>query len=121
MLQSRQLGKIGEDCAAEFLTRQGYKILHRNYGTVLGEIDIVATKNGEYVFIEVKSRSSLAFGEPYLAVSEKKKQKYRQLALIYIQRECHFEPAYRFDIISVVINRYEGKLLQLDHYDNAFV
>lgn len=121
MLQSKQLGKMGEEYAAEFLLKHGYKILHRNYVTVLGEIDIVATKNSEYIFIEVKSRSSLSFGEPYLSVSEKKKQKYRHLALLYIQKESYREPAYRFDIISVVIDRFQGNLRQIDHYENAFV
>jgi putative endonuclease len=121
MIQSKQLGKIGEDLATEHLIRQGYKVLHRNYSTSLGEIDLVAYKNREYIFLEVKTRSSLSFGEPYLAVSERKKQKYRHLAMIYIQRECGQEPAYRFDIISVLINRQNGQLVQLDHFDNAFV
>jgi putative endonuclease len=121
MIQSKQLGSYGEAAAAEHLKRKGYRILDRNYVTSFGEIDLVAQIDAEVVFVEVKTRSSQSYGEPYLAVSERKKRKYRQLALSYILKAYHREPAYRFDIISVVLNRITGELQQLEHFENAFV
>jgi len=121
MIQAKQLGNFGETAAAEHLIRQGYRILDRNYNTTFGEIDLVALKDAEIVFVEVKTRSSQSFGEPYLAVSERKKRKYRQLALSYILKKWDKEPAYRFDIISIVLNRSTGELIQLEHFENAFI
>ncbi len=121
MIDAKQLGLIGENKAAEYLVNHGFQLLHRNYTSPFGEMDLVMRKGSEFVFVEVKTRSGQDFGEPYLAVSESKKKKYRNLALFYIQRECTSEPAYRFDIISLIINRWNGDIVRLDHYDNAFV
>ena len=66
------IGRLGEDKAAEFLLANGYKILARNYRIRGGEIDIVAFRRGVLAFIEVKTRTGDAFGTPAQAVDEEK-------------------------------------------------
>ncbi len=100
---SRQLGDAGEDLAAAALKKQGYKILERNYTTPLGEIDLIARHRGELVFIEVKTRKSLRFGEPQDAVSASKQARLRKLADYYLKRQRLGEVAVRFDVVGITI------------------
>ena len=66
------IGRLGEDKAAEFLLKNGYKILARNYRIRGGEVDIVAFRRGVLAFVEVKTRTGEAFGTPAQAVDEEK-------------------------------------------------
>lgn len=97
------LGKQGENLAADFLKKQGFNILVRNYRKKSGEIDIIA-RDGEWlVFIEVKTRTNVHFGQPYEAVTTKKQTQISRVALDYITRKkLHDEPA-RFDVISILL------------------
>ncbi len=107
------LGKVGEDKAARYLKKQGYKIVERNYKNVFGEIDIIA-KDGEYtVFIEVKTRSSDAFGAPSEAVDYYKRRKYVKVAQAYLASNCSLSCAARFDVIEIE----DGKI---NHIIDAF-
>lgn len=95
------LGKVGEKKAAEFLKKQGYKIIETNYKNALGEIDIIA-KGGEYtVFIEVKTRSSEVFGAPSEAVDYRKQQKYIKVAKAYAVKKGLTDKPMRFDVIEI--------------------
>jgi putative endonuclease len=71
-LFKRLLGQEGEERAAQFLVQKGYRILERNYRTRSGEIDLIALHKDEVVFVEVKTRTSDAFGAPELAVNPRK-------------------------------------------------
>lgn len=77
-------GASGEVKVAKLLKKSKYKIILRNYVTPYGEADILAEKDGELFFVEVKSRSSLKFGTPAEAVDYKKQEKYRKIAEYYI-------------------------------------
>ncbi|MBI2327492.1 YraN family protein [Candidatus Curtissbacteria bacterium] len=68
----KNIGKHGEDLAVEFLKRRGYKIIDRNFRIRGGEIDIVALEKSTLVFIEVKTRTSLAYGYPQEAITKSK-------------------------------------------------
>jgi putative endonuclease len=95
------LGRKGEDRAADYLIRQGYRILERNYTTPSGEIDLIALDGNELVFVEVKTRSSDAFGAPELAVNARKQQRMIKAALGYIKyKKLHQVPC-RFDVVAV--------------------
>ena len=63
-------GRRGEEAACAYLLRHGYSIVERNYRCRRGEIDIIAAKDGGAVFVEVKTRRSLKFGTPGMAVAE---------------------------------------------------
>jgi putative endonuclease len=95
------LGKEGEDLAARFLTKQGYKILERNYRTRSGEIDLIALHRGEVVFVEVKTRTSNAFGAPELAVTSHKQQRMIKAALGYIRHKRLHQVPCRFDVVAI--------------------
>jgi putative endonuclease len=100
-LLRKLLGREGEDRAARFLVDQGYRILERNYRTRNGEIDLIALHNGEVVFVEVKTRTSDAFGAPELAVTPQKQRKMIKAALGYIKyKKLHQVPC-RFDVVAI--------------------
>lgn len=100
-LFKKTLGREGEDRAAQFLAKKGYKILERNYSTRSGEIDLVALHNGEVVFVEVKTRTSDAYGAPELAVNPRKQLRMIKAALGYIKyKKLHQMPC-RFDVVAI--------------------
>lgn len=112
----KMLGKAGEDRAARFLAKQGYKILERNYRVPSGEIDLIALHKGEVVFVEVKTRTSDAFGAPELAVTPRKQRQMVKAALGYIKyKKLHQVPC-RFDVVA--INEAAEKEIEL--IQNAF-
>ena len=69
--QKKELGQKGEDLALRFLKKNGYRIYTTNYSCKLGEIDIIAKEKDTLAFIEVKTRTSTAFGPPQLAVNRR--------------------------------------------------
>lgn len=98
---SRELGKRGEALAWNFLIRQGYRILEKNYRNRLGEVDVVAQKEGTITFIEVKTRKDERFGLPAEAVNWKKRRKLVLLAEAYLQQKGLEHLPARFDILSI--------------------
>jgi putative endonuclease len=114
---SRQLGDAGEDLAAAALKKQGYKILERNYVTPLGEIDLIGRHQGALVFIEVKTRKSVRFGEPQDAVSATKQARMRKLADYYLKQKRLGEVQVRFDVVGITLH---GDKLQVEIIPNAF-
>jgi len=95
------LGLYGENEAVRFLKRNGYTILERNYKTTLGEIDIVAKKDEEIVFVEVKSRSSSLFGPASLRVTKKKKRNIIKTMFLYLKEHRLFDKDVRIDVVAV--------------------
>ena len=113
---SYALGIEGEDMAADYLSSSGYVILERRFRIHSIEIDIIASKGKELVFVEVKTRSSDFFASPESAVNVKK-QKRMILAADYYVRERGIDAEIRFDIVSVVRNRDTE---HISHIKNAF-
>ncbi len=97
-------GEKGEGIAEEFLKEMGYKIIERNFRTLRGEIDIIADDGGTLVFIEVKSRESIAYGRPFEAVNYLKKRKIINAALLYLKKLKEIPPC-RFDVVSIYYDR----------------
>ena len=97
------LGQWGEDLAVQHLQQAGYEVLARNWRCRDGEIDIVARAGPVLCFVEVKTRSGLAFGEPAEAVTWQKAQRLRLLAGRWLS--AHRSPGWsdlRFDVVSVL-------------------
>ena len=107
------LGRAGEVKAAEFLKDKGYKIIKTNYKTHFGEIDLIAKDGETLVFIEVKTRSSDAFGAPSEAVNLKKQEKYFRVATEFLQRQGCLDADSRFDVVEIENG-------QINHLINAF-
>ena len=115
-LAKKILGKEGEDRAARFLAKQGYKILERNYSTPQGEIDLIALHRGEIVFVEVKTRTNEAYGAPELAVNPRKQMRMIKAALGYIKyKKLHQVPC-RFDVVAISA----ATAKEIDLIENAF-
>ncbi|MBQ2938571.1 MAG: YraN family protein [Clostridia bacterium] len=102
-----ELGKIGEQIAVEYLEKNGYKILERNFYCKQGEIDIIAKQKQEIIFIEVKTRSNINFGKPSEAVNYKKQKHIYRTAQYYLYKINSLEMLSRFDVIEILIK--DGK------------
>jgi putative endonuclease len=113
----RALGDWGEDEAARYLQRAGYRITARNWRLRMGEIDIIAQKGREVVFVEVKSGSKASDIGPESRVGARKQHKIRALAQVFLKGEKAKADSIRFDVISVW---REGNETKLQHFENAF-
>ena len=111
-----ELGKYGEDLAATYLQTKGYRIVRRNYRYCKAEVDILAFKEDLLVVVEVKTRNSSSFGDPQNFVSKAQLQLLVQAADHYLQ-EQQLDAEVRFDIISIIKNKYEQKI---EHLEDAF-
>lgn len=102
--ERKSLGKKGEDLAASYLKdRQGYKILHRNYRCILGEMDIVAKDRDVLSFVEVKTRGSAKFGLPQESVNKRKQHQLSKVALEFMNRYKVHHAKARFDVVAVYL------------------
>src|SRR5574337_1508414 len=114
------LGVEGERAAKTFLQAKGFRILHENYSTPLGEIDLIAQEGGEVVFVEVKARSSGEFGPPQASVTHQKQRQIVRVAKLYLQRERLSEAACRFDVVAVTFAGSEAKQPEILLIRDAF-
>jgi putative endonuclease len=97
----RDVGRVGEDAAAAYLSRHGYRILHRNLRLGrLGELDIVAMQRSTLVFVEVKAKISGELGG-FANITAAKQRKLVALGEYYLQRYRHGQTAVRFDAVEV--------------------
>lgn len=113
-MNKRSIGTKYESIACDYLQKQGYEILVKNFRCRMGEIDIVA-RDGEYlVFVEVKYRQKASCGQAVYAVSSKKQQIISRVAAFYLlKNRLSDDTPCRFDVIAI-----DGNKLQL--YKNAF-
>lgn len=113
------LGNRGEIVAARFLERLGYRIIERQLRNKFGELDLVAIHDDVVVFVEVKTRSTLAAGHPTEAITPVKQRKITRSALAYLKQRRWLERRVRFDVIAVVWSGNEA-LPVTQHYVGAF-
>lgn len=112
------LGKFGEEAARRFLKNRNYKIVNKNYRTPFGEIDIVAYKQRSFIFVEVKTRTSLNFGLPEEAVGKKKRISMIKAARFYMKKHNVYGCDAMFGVISIITK--SGQALDIKFIDNAF-
>jgi putative endonuclease len=115
----KSLGQQGEDAAARFLKRGGYRILARGLDSRLGELDIVAVEGRTIVFVEVKTRSSRGAGHPAEAIDPLKEKRMTQAALAYLKSHGLLQHAARFDVIAITWPENARRPV-IEHYKNAF-
>lgn len=116
MAESHNLGRKGEDVAAEHLKKSGYKILHRNWKAGKLELDIIAETKDYIVFVEVKSRTDDPQVNPASAVNREKQRSMIFAANSYIQWN-NIDKESRFDVITII---KKGNDYQVDHIEDAF-
>ncbi|MET4638535.1 YraN family protein [Mycetocola sp. 2940] len=105
MARKDELGRRGEDLAARFLEDAGYRIVARNWRCRQGEIDIIARNTDTLVFVEVKTRSTLAFGHPFEAITTTKLARLRALAALWCAEHRPHATRIRLDAIAVITSR----------------
>jgi len=123
-IPAKELGKWGEQLAADFLIKQGYSIIARNARTPYGELDLVAQQLSEHnlgemttVFVEVKTRSSQTFGYPEESITPSKQEHLISAALHYLQEHPKLDQDWRIDVIA--IERYQNRDPIIHHFENA--
>lgn len=115
---NQELGRWGEKVAMKFLEEGDYIILDRNVRTPYGEIDIVAKKDNRLFFVEVKTRSSMKFGNPEEAITETKIIHMIESAQSFIQDHSDLEGDWQIDVIAVQ-KQSDGRLPIITHFQNA--
>ena len=104
--KASKLGENGEQFVADYLTKIGYQIMSRNWRVRDGELDIVARdQNGLIIFVEVKTRTSIAFGDPLESIDQKKLFRIQKLALAWLATNLRLGNPYRIDSAGVIISR----------------
>jgi len=113
----QQFGEAGEALAARLLSKRGYKILETNHRNPLGEIDLIARDGDSLVFVEVKTRKSLHFGNPKWAVTPRKQRKLSMVALYYLKTTGQSQSKARFDVVAI---HSTGPRPEIELVRNAF-
>lgn len=114
MAAKDELGRRGEDLAADYLSGAGLDILERNWrSTGVGEIDIVARDGDTLVFVEVKTRAGIAFGHPLEAITARKLARLRRLAGAWCAAHPDQRGGLRIDAVAVIAGR--GVTTTIEH------
>jgi len=120
------LGQFGEKAAAKYLKQKGYKIVAFNFqntkGRRVGEIDIIARKKDQIVFVEVKTREMEGYEDtlPEENITRSKLYKLQKIAQVYIYENNLWNHPYRFDAVSVWISR-DRKTAKVKHLESIFL
>jgi putative endonuclease len=116
-LDRREVGQRAEGQAAQLLEASGYRIRARNFTCRYGEVDLVVERGELVCFVEVRMRSSAAWGDPAHTVTFRKQRRVVKAAMHYLFQNDLRERAVRFDVISVV---GAGPHARLEHLPGAF-
>ncbi len=119
MLTRIELGVIGEEAAVRLLRRRGYRIRGRNVRCPMGELDIVAEDRATLVFVEVKTRSTVEYGDPFESIFPLKRRRLQRLAVYYLATRRLADRPCRFDAVAVTIAP-DGRVQRLELLVNAF-
>ncbi len=114
----KKLGTSSENLASEYLIRQGFQLIEKNYRCPIGEIDLIVRDQSHLVFVEVKSKRSIKYGIPAYAVNWRKQNKLVQLAKWYLKSNRIDKQSCRFDVVS--IHWPLGEEAEIKHVRNAF-
>ena len=116
-LNNRLSGAWGEELALRYLRRRGYTLVERNYRTRYGELDLILRHQNTLVFVEVKTRRGVGFGDPLEAVTARKQATIRALAERYLSERGPDLDEVRFDVVGILAG--EGGPT-VTHIENAF-
>ena len=113
---SYDIGCQTEDLAGQFLEKNGFKILERNFRSRSGEIDIIAQDGQTLCFVEVRARAKIEQGHPFETISAVKKRRLTQTILFYLSKRGLDDCPMRFDAIALTEN---GGGWTIEHIKNA--
>lgn len=113
--QNKVTGNRGETLAAEHLQIKGYEILGRNYQSKWGEVDIIAKINNIVVFVEVKTKTTDKYGEPWEMVNAWKVEQVKRMGEVWC-REYGWEGRVRMDVVGVYLNEEQPRI---EHWESV--
>jgi len=120
---NKSTGQIGEDLAADYLKKQGYRILKSNFHTRFGEIDLICeikkNKVPNLVFVEVKTKTGHAFGEPWEMVTPAKLAQVKRMAHVYLSQTGQPNASCRLDVIGINLTP-DGAVENISHYEAVY-
>lgn len=114
---NQNIGKLGENIAAKYLTKNGFSIISRNFRTRYGEIDLIAKKSNKICFVEVKTRIGVVKGKPYESYRYFKSRSFKRAVQYYLLQNNFKEYKLSLDLISIVLDGKE-KVEKLDYFEN---
>jgi putative endonuclease len=114
----RRFGDFGERVAATHLESKGYEIVERNWSVREGEIDIIATRGQELVFVEVRSRRGRNMGTPEESITGRKAAHVRAAAQMYMQQHPEAPPHARIDVVVLELDA-KGRVMRVEQIENA--
>lgn len=117
-MKRRETGALGEKLACDFLGKNGYRVLERNYRSPDGEIDIIAQQETTLVFVEVRTKKSSTFGTPEESITPVKMERLRKVAAHYGQNRSNLPAAWRIDVVAIQMDR-RGKVSRIELIENA--
>lgn len=97
-------GIIGEEIAAEYLSRQGHQILERRWRGMRGELDLITRDGAQLVAVEVKTRRGEGYGHPFEAIGTAKLARLHRLLLDYCVAQHWLHMQRRVDVIAVLLS-----------------
>jgi putative endonuclease len=115
-----ETGKLGERLAADFLLKNNYEIIERNFHTRHGEIDLIVSKNHKLVFVEVKLKIGEDFGTPEEMIKKFKIKQVERTAQSFLLKKPEFEKNYdsfQIDAICIVMDN-ERQIERINHYED---
>jgi putative endonuclease len=118
MMKRRETGIQGEQLACDFLGKNGYRIIQRNFRCPGGEVDIVAQQKDTLVFVEVRTKSSRHFGTPEESITPAKMEKLRNVAAYYWQSCPNLPESWRIDVVAIEMNN-RGRVSRIELIENA--
>ena len=113
------LGQRAESLAARHLEQLGYVIVTRNWRRPEGELDLVASKEGLCVFVEVRSRTGTEQGHPLETIDARKRSRVRRAARMYMDEERPVAVVFRFDVVGVTF-ALDDSPPEIIHIEDAF-
>lgn len=120
MAHNTELGRRGEQLAADHLIARGLTVIERNWHCRHGEIDLIALDGGgTVVFVEVKTRSGSGYGHPFEAITARKLARMRRLALAWCETAAVRPARIRIDAIAVTLPRGEPDGATIEHLEDV--
>ncbi len=119
MPKAKQTGAQGESIAQRFLRRKGYTILETNWSSLVGELDIIAEKDGQLIFVEVNARRGADTEAALAGITSAKRERMQKAVYQYLdERELDWDCAWRIDVIAVALAG--AGAAKIAHVEDAF-
>ncbi len=113
---NKNLGRLGEEIACDYLKKNHFHLLAKNYHTHWGEIDIIAKRENKISFIEVKTRIGTAKGKPYESVTKQKILHLKRAINYYLLNHNLTQYKLSLDVVSIVLDN-NGKVTSINYFE----